>query len=189
MRQMNNSNGDSNSNRLNSIARTILDDISSVLTTHTLLTLLDSPTPSLPLTHTPGKSGYVTYLNGNRGGNENLFLSPTTSSFLPSNSTGYRTEEEIELVHTLHSTQSSFLTFFESYLSLLEKYNEKLNEKINGNLDEKYSGQRPISLDVFSCSLALSRVLSNEFYSSQHRALAGRCLERLVVLTGGEVST
>ena len=64
-----------------------------------------------------------------------------------------------------------------------------INEKINGKFEENHSGQRPISLDVFSCSLALSRVLSNEFYSSQHRSMAGRCLERLVVLTGGEVST
>ena len=111
-------------------------------------------------------------------GNDNLFLPPKgdrpySSSALPKTTPGYRTEEETEILHALHSTQSALFLYLQSYLQLMAIYKEL----------------SPKSLDVFSCSQSLSRVVSNEFWSSQHRAIAATCLERLLILTGGEVRT
>jgi hypothetical protein len=82
----------------------------------------------------------------------------------------FKNEEESERLQALSSTQTAYLTLLQAISAL-----------------ERVSGLSVGHLDVVSCSESLSRVLSNELWSSEHRVLAASVLEHLILSSKGQV--
>ena len=116
------------------------------------------------------------------GEKENMFLpAKGENSFIPQGR--YSEEEETQLLHSVHATQTSYLLYLHSYLSLLTSHSS-----LSSHSSHSRQLKPPKHLDLSSCSLALSRVVSNEFWSSQHRQLAAGCLEKMIGFSKIEVT-
>ena len=85
-------------------------------------------------------------------------------------SSSFKNEEESERLQVLYSTQTAYLTLLQAVSAL-----------------ERVSGHSVQHLDVVSCSESLSRVLSHELWSSEHRVLAATVLDHLILSAVGEV--
>jgi hypothetical protein len=138
----------------------VLSALKDVLTSSVLLSLLDGPSQGLSSSLALSSTAPVPRTHTFRGG---MYGNQGSSST-------FKNEEESERLQALCSTQTAYLTLFQAISAL-----------------ERVSGLSVRHLDVFSCSESLSRVLSNELWSSEHRVLAASVLEHLVLSSKGEV--